>query len=352
MNGRCRWLSVMAVLVCACVLLAGAQTTAAAPGRAAFTVLFYNVENLFDCTHDSLKQDQEYVEGGKRRWSSRRYFAKLERIAKVVWAAGNCQPPDLVGLCEVENHRCMEDLTRRSILKEAGYRYLMTESPDQRGIDVALLYRPSSFRCLGSEALRIPPSAPGYRPTRDILHVWGKVLTGDTLDVFVCHFPSRLGGAVRSLPFRQWVAHRLRRAADSVASVRRVPQLLVMGDMNDGPSSRVLKVLTDGPGPDGLIDLMVGQPKGTYRYRGKWETIDHLLVNRRLTGRRASLRLDPDSVRALDFPFLLVEDDTYGGERPCRTYQGWRYEGGFSDHLPVRAVFDLILKQTDNHDSE
>lgn len=127
-------------------------------------------------------------------WTQARYHDKLAKIAKVIIATGEENVPDLVGLCEVENDHCLKDLTENSPLREAGYRYVITDSPDERGIDVALLYQRGSFKLLGKNSLSVPYKEMERRPTRDILHVMGQVASGDTLDVFVCHMPSRAGG--------------------------------------------------------------------------------------------------------------------------------------------------------------
>ena len=132
-----------------------------------FRVMHYNVENFFDCRDDSLKQDEEFLPHAVRGWNWNRYHAKMNKIAKVVLAASSNQVPDLVGLCEVENAYCLDGLTRYSPLRDAAYRYVMTDSPDERGIDVALLYQPATFRLLGMQCIRIPSFRIGRKPTRD-----------------------------------------------------------------------------------------------------------------------------------------------------------------------------------------
>ena len=153
--------------------------------------MFYNVENLFDCRHDSLKEDREFLPDGEKKWTPARYWRKLDALSKVVAAVGEERLPDLVGLCEVENDSVLFDLTRRSSLRALGYRYVATHSPDVRGIDVALLYQPGSFRLLESHEIPVPSAEAGFRPTRNVLYVKGEVLSGDTLHVLVCHLPSR-----------------------------------------------------------------------------------------------------------------------------------------------------------------
>ena len=175
------------------LLLAAGCSLAPAVAQQKFRVMEYNVENLFDCEHDSLKNDYEFLPDNPKGWNLSRFYDKLNKIGKVILAAGEDQVPDLVGLCEVENEHCVQQLVTNSPLREANYRYAMTESPDERGIDVVLLYQPETFRHLSTQTVRIPSEKIDRRPTRDILHVSGKVVSGDTLDVFVCHMPSRSG---------------------------------------------------------------------------------------------------------------------------------------------------------------
>lgn len=314
-----------------------------------FRVMEYNVENLFDCRHDSLKQDTEFLPGSVRNWTYSRFQDKLDKIGKVILAAGKEQVPDLVGLCEVENDFCLKSLTRYSSLREAGYKYVMTSSPDERGIDVALLYQPASFRLLTSQKIRIPSDSLGMRPTRDILYASGRVASGDTLDVFVCHLPSRVGGAQKTDPYRLWVARRVRQAADSVMAKRRNPRLIIMGDFNDYPDGKSLQeglrvsVLDEHPEQGALYNLMENQPDGTYRYKGEWGVLDQMVVNGGLLQPDARTRTSKEKAAILRFPFLLEEDNVYGGEMPFRTYKGRRYHGGYSDHLPV--LLELTVEE-------
>ena len=188
-----------------------------------FRVACWNTENLFDTRHDSLKNDYEFLPNAIRHWNYNRYKKKLSDIARVITAIGEWNPPALIGLCEVENDTVLRDLTRRSPLQELDYRYVMTDSPDLRGIDVALIYQRDLFKLLSSRSISIPVFRQ-HRPTRDLLHVNGLLLTGDTLDVFVCHLPSRSGGAKESEPYRLHAAQILRTEVDSVLHTRLHPQ--------------------------------------------------------------------------------------------------------------------------------
>jgi Predicted extracellular nuclease len=307
--------------------------------------MFYNTENLFDCKHDSLKNDRDFLPDGKYHWNYTRYRNKLNNIAKVIAAVGEWQIPALVGLCEVENDSVLIGLTKYSPLKNLSYRYVMTHSPDQRGIDVALLYQRDQFRLLEYNAYRVPLRY----PTRDILHVTGQIINHDTLDVFVCHFPSRLGGEEQSSGHRIAAAKVLREKADSIITVRRHPAVIIMGDFNDYPDNESLfktlgaKSLTESSST--FVNLMYpmldDREHGSHKFQSEWGVLDQIIVNRPLL---ESFRIAVKTKTAYIFraPFLLEEDKTNGGERPLRTFLGFRYQGGYSDHLPV--WMDLVVQ--------
>jgi len=186
-----------------------------------FTFVELNCENLFDTQHDSLKHDEEFLPTSAMHWTPSRYWHKLNRIGQDILSCGELDStkviPDMVVLTEVENDSVMRDLTKRSLLRNAGYEYVMTDSPDERGIDVALLYSPFSFALIGYHAIRIAPLK-GFRPTRDILYACGQVMTGDTLHVFAIHAPSRRGGEQASRPYRLKVINRLLKSATLLKS--------------------------------------------------------------------------------------------------------------------------------------
>ncbi len=247
----------------------------------------------------------------------------------------------------------MEDLVKYSSLKEFGYRYVMTDSPDPRGIDVALLYQRDRFRLLDHQAIRIPVAEKRGRATRDILHVSGLVLSGDTLDVFVCHFPSRAGNNKERERFREEVARQLKHYTDSLLNIRETPALVIMGDFNDTPDSRAMRSVLGAEPPRQEIDgytlynmMLKPFPKknpGTYKYQGSWEIIDHFIVSGTLLTGKDSLYTTEKDIDICNLPFLLEKDEKYGGTKPFRTYHGMRYQGGYSDHLPIRM--DLFLKR-------
>lgn len=286
-------------------------------------VMWYNVENVFDTTHDTLKNDFDFLPDGSYHWTPWRYWRKLDNISRVIAAMAEQEGwPMLVGMCEVENDTVLRDLTLRSPLRAARYKYVHHEGPDLRGVDCCLLYQPEHFLFLGSESIRVPSSDQGLHPTRDILHVWGRqVHTDSILHIFVLHFPSRTGGNSASTKNRMLAAQTLCKTLDKLQGQR----ILVMGDFNAEPRDPVFKPILQR-----LVSLIPQKRKelkraqGTYYYKGLWGYIDHILI---------SPSMQPNCeprVHVAKFSFLLTEKGT-----PWRTYQGPIYQGGYSDHLPL-----------------
>lgn len=291
-----------------------------------FTIMSYNIENAFDTIHDEGKNDYEYCDGGERKWSQYRLFQKLKSVSKVIAAADEKRPVDLIGLCEVENDTVMQYLIRRTPLYQLGYRYILTESKDERGIDVALLYSPFTFHPIETQPIR--PNLK-KQTTRDILHVAGTISGGDTLDVYVLHLPSKRGGA-EGQNLSMNICRQLQAHTDSVRAIRQHPNLLVMGDFNAETSSPQLKLLTRS---HHLIDRTAKLQPGTYKYQGEWSILDHILTH--------TTTLSHQQTRILSLPFLTEPDPTNGDIKPHRTYLGPVYQGGISDHLPVVSVFHI-----------
>lgn len=317
-----------------------------------FRVMFYNVENLFDTKDDSLKNDDQFLPDGFMRWTTWKYWEKLRNIARVITATGGMTSPALVGLCEVENDSVIFDLAKRSPLRVQEYAYIVSDSPDERGIDVALLYQRHQFRLLESREYEIRLDKQARRTTRNILHAVGNLVNGDTLDVFVCHFPSRSEGARETESLRIAAAALLREKTDSLFRTRKEARILIMGDFNDHPNDkslvRTLQAgrLTERPNKEELYNLFYHRLKerdfGSYKYRGRWEVLDQFIVSGNMLMGRGSVSVDGNNAHIFRPDFLLEEDTRYYGKKPFRTNLGPRYMGGFSDHLPI--YMDLHIK--------
>ena len=286
-----------------------------------FTIMTYNCENAFDTIPDATHDDSEYLPEGSHHWTRWRMYQKLRNIGKVIMAVDTDKPADIVCLDEVENDSVMTWLTRQTPLASIGYDYLITNSADARGIDVALLYSPFTFRPVTHYSIRANTST----PTRDILYVSGIARGRDTLDIFAVHLPSRLNGKEAELN-RKNVLAAISHSIDSITALRPSAQICVLGDFNDGPQSKTIK-----RGLPQLKNLMKGEKRGSYKYHGNWECIDQILVTTPLAERIIKSGIYYN-------PMLLEDDITYGDKKPSRTYVGWKYNGGFSDHLPAFLI--------------
>ena len=291
-----------------------------------FRIMFYNVENLFDVHDNPLTSDEDFTPGGVRHWTYGHYYDKIHRIGKVISSLGGWQPPDLVGLCEVENDSVVSHLCYRTSLRRYDYRYYVTKGNDPRGIDVALLYQRDRFNPIQMEQKEIRFSQKKRR-SRPLLHVAGEVLSGDTIDVLVVHLPSKYGGALETNEARKEAAQTLFSFCDSLQGARGQLSVIVMGDFNDTPDKTNI--------PSSYINLFA-TAKGSHKYQGVWSQLDQMIINRSLLR-----RLNKASVKVFRPSFLLKKDKTWRGNRPFRTYYGYSYEGGFSDHLPIMADFDF-----------
>lgn len=319
--------------------------TARIPEPHTFRVMSYNVENLFDLDDDSLTRDEEYLPGGIRGWNYTRYRQKLINIGRVL-VAGGWNSPAIVGLCEIESRKTLTDLTRYSAVRNLDYRFIHFESPDARGVDVALLYQKEMFRPVNQKAVSIVyPHAPGSH-TRDILYVAGEVPTGDTLHCFVCHFPSRLGGELESERNRIFVASVLRKQVDSLLSIQKNSKIVIMGDFNDYPDNVSMNKTLGAVAPESqegeLVNLMFplhSSGQGTHKHAGEWGALDQIIISRALLEPTSSFRTNANAATIFNLPFLLEEDTKFFGFQPFRTYTGMKYQGGFSDHLPVYIDF-------------
>jgi len=297
--------------------------------------MFYNVENLFDTADDTTKDDDEFLPEGSRRWTEKRYWQKINALSRVIVAAGGWELPALIGICEVENEKVVSDLAFRSILSEAGYKVIHRESPDSRGIDLALLYRSDIVRVADSRSW-IPEEREGeVFNSRNLLYV-KTVIDTDTVHLIVCHWPSRRGGSLAAGDIRQSIARLVRFKTDSLqAASGDTASIIVMGDFNAAPDDPVIKIIADDCSLVNYSKDTSEKGIGSYRYQGRWELIDQVFVSGSMTNHERKIYADPLSFRVFDAPFLLMEDPDYPGKKPFPTYGGYRWAGGYSDHLPV-----------------
>jgi len=308
-------------------------------------IAFYNVENLFDIYNDSLKRDDEFTPDGDRNWNNNRFYKKLNNIYKVIIGIGEWNPPVIVGLCEVENRFVLNKLVYQTPLKTFDYKIIHEESPDRRGIDVALIYRSSGFTPIEHKTIGIRFPFDTASRTRDILYVKGVLSGKDTVHIFVNHWPSRYGGYLVTKPKREFVATVLRKQLDSLFVSDINSNIIIMGDFNDEPWDESLQDVLDarldttGLQTNDLYNLMGIFQKdwdgGTSKYLDDWNTIDQFIVSANLVKGRQELQVSPKGAQIYNPEFLLEDDFKHLGKKPYRTYVGFKYNQGYSDHLPI-----------------
>ncbi len=286
-------------------------------------IVSYNVENLFHPKHDSIqadsswieKEDREWTPEGERRWSYSRYYRKVENIARVLTNIGEWDGVDIVGLSEVENALCVKRLCYT--LRQGEYDFVHYESPDTRGIDVALMYKKARIDTLRTKAITVPLAG---QTTRDILYVCAVADKRDTLHLLVCHFPSQRGGAAETAWKRDAAKQILQQTVDSIYIIDKEAKIIVMGDMNSTPQE-------DMKGLHNKMLKIAEKGQGTHKYQGLWSCLDQFYVSPKV-----------DSISAVeiyDAEWIQEIDEKHLGLRPKRCYNGFRYQNGYSDHLPI-----------------
>lgn len=311
------------------------------------TIAFYNVENLFDVENDSLVNDDERTPEGKDNWTWERYNTKLRHISRVLGEIGKKEAgrmPDIIGLCEIENRRVLEDLLAQESLKESDYGIVHFDSPDLRGVDVALFYKKEHFIPIESTKIRLNlrDQFNRLKTTRDQLVVYG-YLDGEPIYLSVNHWPSRSGGQVQSDPLRRQAAALQRSILDSILRLDPQARFVSMGDYNDDPTDPSIKFgfgtrKTSDSIPPYLsfnpMEKMYTSGMGTLAFRDKWSLFDQILLNGNWFSGENGFRYWKAGIFQPDY--LKTQAGSYRGY-PFRTYSGGTYLGGYSDHFPVYA---------------
>lgn len=343
-------------LIAIIVLLAlgtGVKAAAQSPGRN--TIMFYNVENLFDTIPDPDTRDTEFIPDGAKKWNTHKYNLKMANLEKVFYsvARANRDFPAVIGVSEVENRSVLEDIVALDKLAPAAYRIVHFDSPDLRGVDVGFMYRADRFHLEGSYAHPVTmEELPDWR-TRDILAMWG-TMDGEPFYFMVSHWPSRLGGQKASEPRRKRAAEVTRAVIDSVLTVNPATKVVVMGDFNDDPSNesvaevlggrRKIKDLQPGEMFNPFFE-MFKQGHGTLAYQDGWNLFDNIVVSENFVGAAAGswriVKTDANPFYGNIFRagFLFQKEGQFKNY-PLRTFVGNNFQGGYSDHLPVYIVIE------------
>ncbi len=313
--------------------------------RGYFRVVSYNLENYFDPFNDSLTNDDEFTPEGMYHWTWDKYKDKRNKIYKVLSAIGGWELPEIVGLYEVENEFVLRDLLKSTPLKFRDYEIVHKESPDARGIDVAMLYRTDKFKLISKQFLKIIFPFDTAKKTRDILYAKGSTKDHDTLNIFVNHWPSRMGGQSESEMNRQTVAKILRSKVDSIFTSNPMSNVIIIGDFNDEPDNiSITGILKAGHNFDSLVPgqlynlawyMKEKKGMGSLKYQGEWGLIDQIIVSTSMLKKSNSIYTTIEDAKVFNADFLTVPDDAFIGVKPFRTFIGMKYNGGFSDHYPI-----------------
>ncbi len=308
-----------------------------------FSILFYNVENLFDAKDDLQNEDDGFTPEGDMHWTNKRLTAKLLNLSKAILNASDWSVPDIVVFAEIENKDVLEKLIHNTPLKSYPYKIIHKESPDRRGIDVALIYNSTSFSPVEYNYYALEINNVVHE-TRELLYVSGVCNGTDTLHIFGNHWPSRFSGLLETKDLRTAAATLLRNKVDELNMKYKSPKIVILGDFNDNPEDESLsKILKAGRVEKQIVENSLynlffdlkRDNQGTLKYQSQWFIFDQVIVSASLFSNNSGLFVKPENAKILDFPFLLEDDKKFGGKKPFRTYYGFTYNGGFSDHLPI-----------------
>jgi hypothetical protein len=308
-----------------------------------YSLLFYNVENLFDTKDNPLTDDDNFTPEGDLHWTHKRLNNKLLNISKVIISAGGWSSPDLVVLAEIENRYVLEKLINDTPLRSFSYKIIHKESPDSRGIDIGLIYNSEIFYPINYQYYPITLNDDTL-DSREILYVSGILHEKDTIHVFGNHWPSRYSGLLETKPLRKAAASLLRNKVNELNTMFNAPKIIIVGDFNDNPDdesiSKILaaKRIEENISTNQLYNLFFDfnrAEQGTLKYQSQWFLFDQIIVSGSLLKSDFGIYTTPEYAKVVKLPFLLEDDEKFGGQKPFRTYYGYTYQGGFSDHLPV-----------------
>jgi hypothetical protein len=310
---------------------------------------FYNLENLFDTEDDTTINDEEWLPTSSKLYTPEVYQDKLRNLSHILSLLGKDDTPDgvaVLGVAEVENRRVLEDLCAMPKIKDRNYKVVHYDSPDQRGIDVGLLYNPTYFKVLESGSLNVPLKNADGTPyaTRDVLWVYG-LFNGEPMYFFVNHWPSRRGGEEASAPGRALAAGVAKAKMDSIISIHPEAKIMLMGDLNDDPlSPSVLNVINakgdiDKLNPGELYNPWTNYYKkgiGTLAYNDAWNLFDQIVLTQPYLKKEQKGFFFQKAV-IFNRPFMVQKSGRYRGY-PLRTFDFDVYMKGYSDHFPVYVV--------------
>ena len=303
-----------------------------------FSIAFYNLENLFDPLENDKTLDKDFTPNGIYNWDDHKYQQKINNLSLIISKIGLTRsetPPVLIGVCEVENESCLEDMIQSEPLKNFDYGFVFHKSPDHRGINVALLYQKRHFRFIENKAVSVNfKNQIESEGTRDILHVKG-LLFGKYIHLILNHWPSRSDGTQKTDHKRISASQEVQKIINEIKTSDPLAQIIIMGDFNDEPSSESLAPYLKEGFTNPMLQFQKLK-KGSVKYKGKWIMFDQILFNNNL---KEAEWFDYQSTQIYVEPSLIEKSGRHRGS-PKRTFVGSYYVGGYSDHFPVFIYFD------------
>ena len=341
--------AILAILL----LMATALPAAAQKKFATFGVAFYNLENLFDTINNNGKYDLEFSPAGSRKWDGQKFRKKIQKLSYAIsQMTTKLTPmgPALLGVSEIENKSVLEDLVRQDAIKDRMYQVIHHDSPDRRGVDVALLYNPRFFKLINVTNHTLKIEGLNYFKTRDQMCVVG-LLGGERVGVIVNHWPSRRGGTEQSSYLREAAAQLCRQIADSLRNIDPNIGIIVMGDLNDDPQDKSCSMVLGAQKKQEDVEegyffnpfwTMLDKGIGSYCYKGNWDLFDQIIVSHSLLSQGGS-KLKYLKCEVFNKEFLKQQDGAYRGY-PHRTFSGGVFLNGYSDHFPTQVFLIKEIK--------
>lgn len=312
-------------------------------------IAFYNCENMYDTVDDKTVNDNDFLPQSERNWNSAKYYTKINNISHVIYSIDSLNLPAIIGLGEIENKNVLHDLVHSNYLKKVPYKIIHYESSDPRGIDVALMVNPKIVDVVYSQEIKVFNKD---KSLREMLYAKLLVFKKDTLNVFVNHWKSRVGNENETKYKRILYASTLRSIVDSLFKAERSPKIIIMGDFNDNPVDTSIACVLNAFSPEdfsresNLYNLFYStfmNQNGSLCYgKSQWNMFDQIIISGDLLGdSKCHLHYVSGSAEVFRRSWMLYTTKS-GLRRPSKTYDGKKYFGGYSDHLPVTISLKYI----------
>lgn len=346
-------LSILIILLAGIINTTIAQKDIPSP-RNSLTIVFYNVENLFDISNDPNTADEEFLPKSPKNWNSEKYIKKITDLSQVLSSVNSKELPAFIGLAEIENRKTVEDLASSPALRKGKYGIVHFDSKDERGIDVALLYSQDDVELLDSKAIPVSFGKDIQDVTRDILYARCRIKGDNVYHIFVNHWPSRSPNEQESEIKRVMAAIALRKEVDNILNTDNSAHIIIMGDFNDEPTNKSVFQILNATNKrknvhyrdlfNLMYDLHNTGNEGSITYKDNWQMFDQIIVSESVLTKGSNYYVSYGDAKIFKSDQVLAKDPVSGTLSISRTYDGNKYTGGSSDHLPVFVIMQKDKK--------